>query len=90
MASGDTAFDIDILKVFMNKVSPFPKGIEVLLSNGERGLVIDNTKDLSLRPTLKIFMAKDEAVDPTVVDLATSPNYRNVTITEVLHSIVHL
>jgi len=90
MASGDTAFDMDILKVFMNKVSPFPKGIEVLLSNGERGLVIDNTKDLSLRPTLKIFMAKDEAVDPTVVDLATSPNYRNVTIKEVLHSKVHL
>ena len=90
MASGDTAFDMEILKVFMNKVAPFPKGIEVLLSNGERGLVIENTKNLSLRPTLKIFMTNDEAIDPTIVDLATDHNYRNVTIKEVLHSKVHL
>lgn len=90
MANGSTSFDMDLLKVFTRIVAPYPKGIEVELSNGERGLVIDSIKDLSLRPTLKIFKDKQgEKIEPKIVLLSSDPNYRNVTITEVLHTKIH-
>lgn len=90
MANGNTSFDMELLKTFTRIVSPFPKGIEVELSNGERGLVMESRKDLSLRPTLKIFRnSNGEIFDPKIVELRSDPNYRNVTITEVLHTKVH-
>lgn len=91
MANGNTSFDMELLKVFTRIVAPFPKGIEVELSNGERGLVIDSFKDLSLRPTLKIF--KDsfkQPIEPKIIALSSDPNYRNVTVTEVLHTKQHV
>lgn len=91
MANGDTSFDMELLRVFVRIVAPFPKGIEVELSNGERGLVIDSAKDLSLRPTLKIFRDVDgNIIEPIIVQLSSDPHYRNVTITEVLHTKIHM
>jgi len=91
MANGNIAFDMELLKVFTRIVAPYPKGIEVELSNKERGLVIDSIKDLSLRPTLKVFKdINGHLIKPKIISLSSDPNYRNVTITEVLHTKVHV
>jgi len=91
MANGNTSFDMELLKTFTRIVSPFPKGIEVELSNGQRGLVMESQKDLSLRPTLKIIKNSDgQVIEPKIVHLSSDLHYRNVTITEVLHTKVHV
>lgn len=91
MANGNTSFDIELLKVFTRIVAPFPKGIEVELSNGERGLVMESQKDLTLRPTLKIFMdSNGQQIEPKLIELRSDPNYRNVTVKEILHTKIHV
>ena len=86
MANCGSSFDLDIVKVFMKKIAPYPKGIEVQLSNKEQGIIVENSKDLALRPAIRIF--KDSSgnyFQPKTIYLSDDIHYRNVTIVEVLH-----
>lgn len=88
MANCGTSFDVDVVKVFMKKIAPYPKGIEVVLSNKEQGIVIDNAKDVALRPTLRLFRdSAGNSFEPKNIRLSDDPLYRNVTIVEVIHGI---
>jgi HD-GYP domain-containing protein (c-di-GMP phosphodiesterase class II) len=90
MASGNSAFDMELLKVFTKKIAPFPKGVEVRLSNGETGIVTDNIDDLLLRPILRVFKdSEGHLIEPKMIHLSSDTNYRNVTIIEVLHTKLH-
>ena len=62
MSDVDRAFDYKIAKAFMDSVEFYPVGTNVRLSNGEWGVVVDNTH--LRRPTLKM------AHDGRVIDLA--------------------
>lgn len=46
-------FDPDVTKVFSKKISPYPVGMEVELSNGMKGLVAKNFEGGASRPLIK-------------------------------------
>ena len=87
MSNGGQHFDPVVTKAFLGRVAPFPVGTSVILSNGQKGIVVENDENFMMRPTLRIYdesmeLAPDEEIEPTVVNLATE--LLNVTIVEVL------
>lgn len=84
MANGGTMFDINLTKVFVNKVAPFPKGICVKLSNGYIGIVMENYPEACLRPLIKVVYDSDgNQVQGQYLNLKDEKSLRNVTITSV-------
>ncbi|TGN18534.1 HD domain-containing phosphohydrolase [Leptospira idonii] len=51
-------FDLKMVRLFLNKLSMFPVGSGVLLSDNRIGIVIESNKDKPLRPIIRI--TKDE------------------------------
>lgn len=47
-------YDLKLVRLFLNKLSMFPVGSGVLLSDGRTGLVIESNKDKPLRPLIRI------------------------------------
>lgn len=80
MANSGTLFDPELVKIFTSRVYPYPVGASVLLSNGETGLVIGNSDEVCLRPTLKIISGEE----PRIVDLINDSEYRSVVITKLI------
>jgi len=68
-----TLFDEKIVRVFLKRVSPYPVGIKVLLSNGEAAVVIKNNIDQPLRPVVRTD-------DNKTIDLSDNDKYINVVI----------
>lgn len=56
-----THIDTEVYKIFMQRISPFPPGIKVLVSDGREGYVLNNSN--SLRPIIGFS-------DGTTVDLS--------------------
>ncbi len=84
MASTETLFDPKIVAVFVKKISPYPIGTCVKLSDGNTGIVLENREELCLRPKLRIFKDKDGFLDePYIMDLADFESL-NVTIVDVV------
>ncbi len=79
MGGSGLFFDPDIVKVFVQKVAPYPLGTCVRLSNGKVGIVVGNYEDACLRPKLKLLNHEDEDV---YIDLKNDPDSWNVTIVE--------
>jgi len=77
MANSGKLFDPELVKIFTSKVYPYPVGSSVKLSNGEVGLVIRNSDEFCLRPTLKIISDQNSKI----VDLITDKEYLSVIIT---------
>ncbi len=71
----DILFDRKVVEVMQTVIPAYPPGMDVGLSNGERGVVIAHTSD-ALRPRVKLYESGRE------VDLSTSLQYRRVFITE--------
>ncbi len=80
MAGSGTLFDPDLVSNFLKKVSPYPVGSCVLLSNNKVGIVSKNYPDACLRPQLKIIMHGNEAVKPYYMDMKNDKNTYDVTI----------
>lgn len=77
MANCGKLFDPDLVKIFTAKVYPYPVGGSVCLSNGEIGLIVRNSDEFCLRPTIKII--SDDV--GKVIDLINNKDYRSVIIT---------
>lgn len=75
-------FDEKVVDAFVSVVAPFPTGIEVNLSNGESGVVLQQTKDL-WKPVVSIERKG-------IVDLSTSSEYTNVVINDSLPANMNL
>lgn len=54
-ANSETLFNVDVVNAFKSCIPIYPRGIEVKLSNGLDGVVIDNTGDKS-RPKIKVLI----------------------------------
>ena len=69
------SFAPDLVKVFLNSVSPYPPGSFVLLNNGIIGRVISINKTLPLRPVVETFFDADgrPPEKPSRIDLAKAP-----------------
>lgn len=68
--------DVNCLRALFKIVAPYPVGTKVRLSNGVEGIVVKNFPELPLRPAL--ISGRD------VILLHKDPNYRNITIAEVI------
>ncbi len=69
------SFAPEIIKVFLNSVSPYPPGSFVLLNSGAIGRVMSVNKSLPLRPIVEIFFdaAGKPPEQPMRIDLAKAP-----------------
>lgn len=74
-ANSGTSFNVDVVNAFKSCIPIYPRGIEVKLSNGLDGVVIDNTNDKS-RPKVKVLIKGTNVV----FDLR---KYLDVTITNI-------
>jgi len=75
MAGGNTLFDLNMLRAFLNTATIFPVGSLVRLNTGKKAYVISNKVHFPLRPLVRII---DDA-GSSEIDLVTKPN---VTIVE--------
>ncbi|HBE78563.1 MAG TPA: HD-GYP domain-containing protein [Firmicutes bacterium] len=57
---GQLIFDPDLTAIFLQNIAPFPIGSTVVLENGERGVVIDVTKDFPTRPVVKVLYDRND------------------------------
>lgn len=73
MGGCGTLFNQEVVKVFMEKVPVYPKGISVVLSDGREAIVSANHLGNPLRPTVRFF-------DGTEIDLSASETGMNITI----------
>jgi HD-GYP domain-containing protein (c-di-GMP phosphodiesterase class II) len=69
------SFAPEIIKVFLNSVSPYPPGSFVLLNSGAIGRVISVNKSLPLRPIVEIFFdaSGKPPEEPMRIDLSKAP-----------------
>lgn len=77
MGAGNTRFDLNLLRAFLNNVALFPVGGLVRLNNGKTAYVINNRVHFPLRPMVRIV----EDYGFTDIDLVLKPN---VTITDLI------
>ncbi|NIO49836.1 MAG: HD domain-containing protein [Candidatus Aminicenantes bacterium] len=68
------SFEPEMIKIFLNSISPYPPGSFVLLNNGVIGRIFSVNKTLPLRPVVEIFFDSDgrPPEKPTRIDLAKS------------------
>lgn len=53
-------FDYDIVTTFVRKLMPYPKGVTILLSNGETAIVKDNDEKYPLRPIVRMIRTGED------------------------------
>lgn len=69
-AGGNSRFDLNLLRAFLNTVAIFPVGTLVRLTTGRTGYVIANRVHFPLRPVVRII----EDYGHTDLDLVLKPN----------------
>jgi len=52
-------FDPDLVKIFLNQITPYPPGSLVLLNNNQIGMVVNVNEDHPLRPVIQIIFEAD-------------------------------
>ena len=83
MGGSGTLFDPKIVDVFISKIAPYPIGVCVLLSNGLKGVVVENNLKCGLRPKVQIFTDNNETI---YYDLYNDMELLNVTIKGILNT----
>lgn len=73
MGSCGRLFDKQMVEAFMSYVPVYPKGTTLHLSDGNEGIVVENSRFRTLRPMVRLF-------DGTTYDLFEDTSLRNVTI----------
>lgn len=81
-ANSGTLFNVDVVNAFKSCIPIYPRGIEVKLSNGLDGVVIDNTGDKS-RPKVKVLLKGTNVIfdlrkylDVTITDIKLNDNIK--------------
>ncbi len=71
---GKESFDPNLVKVFLNLVTPYPLGSFVLLNNGEIGRIVGINDGFPLRPVVEIYFDREgkPPEKPTRIDLTKS------------------
>lgn len=73
MGGGGILFSKDVVASLLEAVPAYQAGNEIELSNGQRALVVRNSK-LSLRPVIRLLDSGED------IDLSTDPDYLEVTV----------
>ncbi len=80
MGNAGIMFDPKVLAIFMKKIVPYPVGSVVNLSNGKKGIVIENYPNSYVRPRIKLIPEKIETDGNIIYDLCNDPTLLNVTV----------
>ena len=80
LSGNDLFFDPSVVDALMSKVSPYPLGSIVFLSNNTTGIVVKNFEKRGSRPLVRVFEENGKIVSPYILDLCSSSNL-SVTIT---------
>ena len=80
MGNAGIMFDPKILELFIKKIVPYPVGTIVDLSNGVKGIVIENFPDSYMRPKVKLIPKLGDPIENVVYDLCNDPTLLNVTV----------
>ncbi|MGX8701119.1 HD-GYP domain-containing protein [Clostridium sp. KNHs216] len=87
MGSSGIAFDLAIVRAFLNKVAPYPIGSCVKLSNGELAIIVKQNDYNPSRPVIRLFNKPDVLMDlcmqrdvqnivvENICDVKTAENY---------------
>lgn len=81
MGGSGTYFDPKIVNVFVKKVVPYPAGTSVVLSNGLKGLVVENYMSYCMRPKIKVMNNNCDYY----LDLCNDRKLLNVTIVGIVN-----
>ncbi len=83
MGGSSTLFDPETVTAFIHRISPYPIGTAVLLSNNTKGIVVKNYSDACLRPRIKIVMEGSKKETPYFVDLKNDSRMKGVVIEDI-------
>ncbi len=78
MGSGNTLFDVNLLRAFFNTIAIYPVGSLVRLNNGQTGYVVKNRPHFPLRPVVRIVSDSGH----TDINLVYKPNMIIVEVEE--------
>jgi HD-GYP domain len=81
MGGSGTLFDPTVVNVFTKRIVPFPTGTTVLLSNGLKGIVVENHPGCGLRPKVQIIC---DSPLPIYYDLYNDLELLNITIIKIV------
>lgn len=75
MANTEKMFDKDLVATFLEYVAPYPLGVQVELSTGQKALVIKNNRSMLSRPVVRLENGEKidllERIDITIVKMLT-------------------
>lgn len=72
MGGSSILFDRNIVDIFLHYVPVYPKGMNVVLSDGREGIIVENNRENILRPKIRLLTGED-------INLAMDSEYRNIT-----------
>lgn len=72
MGGSSILFDRNIVDIFLHYVPAYPKGMNIMLSDGREGIIIENNRENILRPKIRLMTGEE-------IDLAEDLEYRNIT-----------
>lgn len=79
MGNAGSHFCPDVTRAFCSSVAPFPVGTTVGLSNGKRGVVLENHKDFMMRPLIRMYDPADTS-NNEIINLSTDINALDIVI----------
>lgn len=78
MANADRMFDRELVALFMEYVAPYPLGVQVELSTGQKALVVRNNRAMLSRPVVRLDGGATidlvERLDITITKILTDLN----------------
>lgn len=78
MGNAERLFDKELVTTFMDYIAPYPLGVQVELSTGQKGLVVKNNRAMLSRPIVRLesgtLVDLMEQLDVTIVKLLTNLN----------------
>jgi HD-GYP domain-containing protein (c-di-GMP phosphodiesterase class II) len=80
-------FDPEIVKVFAGRISPYPIGTPIELSNGTKGIIMENNSGAGLRPRVKVLKTGCTYNKPYILDLLNDHTTLNITVTGIAYEL---
>jgi HD-GYP domain-containing protein (c-di-GMP phosphodiesterase class II) len=81
MGNSGIMFDPKILNIFIKKIVLYPVGTVVNLSNGKKGIVVQNYPGSIMRPRIQILPDIGNSEEKTIYDLNKDNTLLNITVT---------
>lgn len=85
MAVSGSKFDAKIAQAFIRRISPYPRGTIVELSNGFHAVVDEVNPNFPLRPKIRIIVKSEDGYEYQAIDLASK---QNIVIKDIVYEMI--